>query len=41
MLSLPVETDEGKHPVLNLIPLARPGRIVTHCYLPKGKRLKY
>ena len=29
-LPLPVEADEGKHPVLDLVPLARPRRKVAH-----------
>ena len=31
--SLPVHADEGEHPMLDLVPLARPRRIVAHNHL--------
>src|SRR5262249_40167737 len=34
--SFPVHTDKREHPVLDLVPLASPRRIVTHYHLPSG-----
>src|SRR5215475_6004201 len=35
-LAAPVQTDKGEHPVLNLVPFAGAGGIVTHCHRDAG-----